>query len=63
MLNGILGTGLEPQLAEPRPGDVRHSEASIDRAAELLDYHPTVDVAMGLGATVEWFAGALAGRR
>jgi UDP-glucose 4-epimerase len=60
MFNEILGTDLEPDFAEPRPGDIRHSEASIDRAAQLLDYRPTVDVAAGLRATVEWFAGALA---
>ncbi|MGH2655601.1 MAG: SDR family oxidoreductase [Actinomycetota bacterium] len=62
MLNAILGRELEPEFAEPRPGDVRHSEASIDRAAQLLRYRPTVDVPGGLRTTVEWFTGALAGR-
>jgi len=62
MLNAILGTELEPEFAEPRPGDVRHSEASIDRAAQLLGYRPTVDVPGGLRSTVEWFTGALAVR-
>jgi len=62
MLNEILGTELEPEFAEPRPGDVRHSEASIDRAAQLLGYRPTVDVPGGLRTTVQWFSGALAGR-
>lgn len=61
-LNRIIGTDLEPEYAEPRAGDVRHSEASIDRASRLLGYRPTMDVPAGLRPTVEWFAGALAGR-
>jgi UDP-glucose 4-epimerase len=62
MLNSTLGTELEPEFGQPRAGDVRHSEASIDRAAELLGYLPSVDVPDGLQTTVQWFAGALAGR-
>jgi nucleoside-diphosphate-sugar epimerase len=63
MINGILGTELEPEFAVPRSGDVRHSQASIGKAAELLAYRPSVDVAAGLRAAVDWFAGALAGQR
>ncbi len=56
ILNGILGTSLEPMFAEPRPGDVRDSEASISMAGRLLGYEPLVTVHQGLARTVEWFA-------
>jgi UDP-glucose 4-epimerase len=54
-LNEILGTELEPQFEEARPGDVAHSEAAIDKAADLLGYAPQVEVREGLERTVVWF--------
>jgi UDP-N-acetylglucosamine/UDP-N-acetyl-alpha-D-glucosaminouronate 4-epimerase len=56
MLNNILDTELEPEFGPSRPGDVRHSEASIDRARELIDYRPAVGLEEGLRETVTWFA-------
>jgi UDP-glucose 4-epimerase len=47
-LNRLLGKHLEPSFASPRPGDVRHSQADLTRAAALLGYHPTVDFPEGL---------------
>jgi len=55
-LNEIMGTNVEPQHAEGRPGDVRHSHAAIDRAREVLGYKPLVDFTEGLRRTVEFFA-------
>lgn len=55
-LDELLGTDLEPEFGEPRPGDVRHSEAAIDKAAELLGYRPEVELREGLERTVAWFA-------
>jgi len=43
------------QQAE-RPGDIKHSLASIERAQGLLGYQPLVDVASGLERTVAWYA-------
>ncbi len=44
-----------PPRYEPfRPGDVRHSQASIDKARERLGYVPTHDVREGLEATLRW---------
>lgn len=37
----------------PRPGDIRNSQASIDRARELLGYVPAVTVEEGLRRTVQ----------
>lgn len=35
-LNQHLSTSIEPEFAPPRPGDVRHSQASIEKARRLL---------------------------
>lgn len=45
----------EPVYAEFRAGDVRHSQADIGRARQLLGYEPSHTVAQGLAVTSEWF--------
>jgi UDP-N-acetylglucosamine 4-epimerase len=40
----------------PRPGDIRHSLASIERARAQLGYRPMFDVATGMAQTVRWYA-------
>ncbi len=52
-LNRILGTALEPEFREPRPGDVRDSLASLERIGGVLGYRPLVDFDEGLRRTVE----------
>ena len=54
-LNDILGTGIEPEHTDGRPGDVRHSHASIDKARDLIGYEPLVEFAEGLRHTVNSF--------
>ena len=39
-----------------REGDVRHSLASIEKAATRLGYEPSVRIREGLEATIRWFA-------
>ena len=56
MMNDIIGTSIEPVFAEPRPGDVRDTEASVEKARELLGYTPAVGLREGLERTVAWFA-------
>lgn len=51
----FAGSGLEPLHDEPRPGDVRHSQADIGRARSLLGYSPEVEFEEGLRRTFEWF--------
>jgi UDP-N-acetylglucosamine 4-epimerase len=48
---------IEPVYADFREGDVRHSQADISRARELLGYQPTHSVDQGLAVTCEWFLG------
>lgn len=47
--------GVEAVYAQFRAGDVRHSQADIYKARQLLGYEPTHTVAQGLAATSEWF--------
>lgn len=47
-----LGRAVEAKHADPRPGDIRHSLASIDAAREALAFDPDVDVSEGLRRTV-----------
>lgn len=51
----LTGSQLEPEYADPRPGDIRHSLADITKAQNLLKYRPLVDPRDGLKRTVEWF--------
>jgi nucleoside-diphosphate-sugar epimerase len=52
-INGLLGTDIAPVHDEPRPGDVRHSQADIARARAELGYRPSVDIEEGLRRCLE----------
>ena len=54
-LGTIQSVVADPEFTDPRPGDVRHSEADISAAVADLGYRPAVDFETGLGRTVEWF--------
>jgi nucleoside-diphosphate-sugar epimerase len=54
-LNRMVGRELPVEHREPRPGDVRYSQAAISRAADLLGYAPTVGFEEGLARTVDWY--------
>lgn len=45
----------EPQYADFRAGDVRHSLADVSKARNLLGYQPTHAVQAGLKAAVAWY--------
>lgn len=51
----ILGSDLEPNYAEERAGDVRHSLAALDRAREAIGYEAHVSWREGLKRTLEWY--------
>ena len=40
---------------DPRPGDVRHSLAAIERAKDILGYEPVVKFEEGLRRAIEWY--------
>jgi nucleoside-diphosphate-sugar epimerase len=54
-LQDLTGAGVKPVYAETRAGDVRDSQADIDKARRLLGYEPTVTLEEGLEKTVAWF--------
>jgi UDP-glucose 4-epimerase len=56
-INRLLGTGIQAVHGQPRPGDVRHSQADINRAQAELGYQPQGDVAGGLRNYVSWYLG------
>lgn len=51
----LTGNKANPQFIEPRSGDIRHSQADISSARELIGYRPKIDFREGLKRTVEWF--------
>lgn len=49
--------GMEPVYREFRPGDVRHSLASIERAERELGYRPSHRLSEGLGLAMDYYIG------
>jgi nucleoside-diphosphate-sugar epimerase len=54
-LNALVGRDIPVRTVPPRAGEVRHSQAQISKAAELLNYRPVVGFAEGLARTLEWY--------
>ena len=54
VLNRAMGTGFKPAYRPERQGDVRRSQASLDRARSLLGYEPDLDFTAGISRLVEW---------
>lgn len=52
--NGVIYTK-EPVYREFRSGDVRHSQANIEKASSCLMYKPYYDVWAGVSNTMEWY--------
>lgn len=52
----LLGRPINIQHTPPRSGDVRHTQASIEKAERLLGYHPTVGFEEGMRRTFEHLA-------
>ena len=50
----------KPQYVDFRPGDVRHSQADISKAAALLGYAPTHRIGEGLKQAMDWYISDLA---
>lgn len=45
----------EPVYREFRAGDVRHSQASIDKIKSLLQYSPTHVISVGINSAIKWY--------
>ena len=55
VLNGVLGTSLQPKFTPPHPGEVKDSQADISGATKCLGFVPEVSFKDGLAKTVEWY--------
>ncbi len=51
----ILGKHIEPEFLPDRRGDIRHSNADISKAEEILGYVPEYSFDEGIKHTVEWY--------
>jgi nucleoside-diphosphate-sugar epimerase len=54
-LQSILNQTAEPVFGPPREGDVRDSQADIEKARRQLDFSPAVAFEDGLRQTVAWY--------
>jgi len=54
-INDVLDTDIDPVYGDSRPGDVKHSHASIEKARRKLDYDPAVSFEDGLERTIEYY--------
>jgi UDP-glucose 4-epimerase len=59
-LERLVGHSLPRRHVASRRGDVRHTQASIDRISQRLGFKPTVGFEDGLQRTWEWFRAAQA---
>ena len=51
----LVGGRVDPVYSSARAGDVRDSQADIEKARRLLGYQPQVAFDEGLNKTVEWY--------
>lgn len=49
----------KPVYKDFRAGDVRHSQANIDKAKRLLGYVPTHDILDGIKESMPWYISTL----
>jgi len=61
LLQEMTGRHVAPEYAEPRAGDVKHSQADVSRARELIGYDPRVSFEDGVQRTLEWYKGRQSG--
>jgi len=55
LLGECLGVTADPQFQPARAGDVKHSQASIDRSRTLWGFEPRIGFRDGMTRTVEFF--------
>ena len=54
-LNKLLGTNIEPVYAEPRPGDIKHSFADMEKIIECIDFNVKTTFNSGLKSTINCY--------
>lgn len=54
-LTRALGKDIEPNFGPDRAGDIKHSNADISKAREMLGYDPDYDFDSGLKLAIDWY--------
>ena len=54
-LTKALGKDIKPVFGPDRAGDIKHSNADISKAKQLLGYDPQYDFARGLTEAIDWY--------
>ena len=54
-LTKALGVDVEPIYGPDRAGDIKHSNADISKARDLLGYAPDWSFEEGIKAAIEWY--------
>lgn len=50
-----LGKNVEPHFGPDRAGDIKHSNADISKAKELLGYDPAFNFEKGIALAIDWY--------
>ncbi|MBD8071103.1 SDR family oxidoreductase [Bacillus sp. PS06] len=50
-----LGKDIQPFFGPPRKGDIKHSNANISKAKEMLGYEPDWSFERGIEVAIEWY--------
>lgn len=54
-LKNLLDKDVKPIYGPNRKGDIKHSNADISNARELLDYNPSYSFEDGIKLTIDWY--------
>ncbi len=54
-LTNALGIKVEPVFGPDRPGDIKHSNADISKAKEMIGYDPKWSFERGIKAAIDWY--------
>ena len=54
-LTKALGVNVQPSFGPDRAGDIKHSNADISKAKQLLGYDPEWSFDRGIKAAIEWY--------
>lgn len=54
-LCNALGKKIEPILGPERKGDIKHSNANIEKAKQLLNYQPSYNFEQGIRLAIDWY--------
>ena len=54
-INAICGKNVQPKFEPSRAGDIKDSQAAVDKAERLLGWKPRVDFRAGIEKAVAWY--------